>query len=61
MSYKHGLVNTLIFRCFKIRSSYQKLHNGIVYLKDIFKRNRYAYDFVALCIKKFYDKLYVTK
>ena len=27
ISYKHGLVNTLIFRCFKICSSYEKLHN----------------------------------
>ena len=26
-SYKHGLVNTLIFRCFKICSSYEKIHN----------------------------------
>ena len=26
-SYKHGLVDTLIFRCFKICSSYEKIHN----------------------------------
>ena len=61
ISYKHGLVNTLIFRCFKICSSYEKLHNEIVYLKEIFKRNRYPNDFVDLCIKKFLDKLYITK
>ena len=54
MSYKHGLVNTLIFRCFQIRSSYEKLHNEIVCLKDIFKRNKYSNDFVDLCIKKFF-------
>ena len=29
ISYKHGLVNTLIFRCFKISSSYEKLHNSL--------------------------------
>ena len=61
ISYKHGLVNTLIFRCFKICSSYEKLHNQIVYLKQIFKRNRYSNDFADLCIKKFFDKLYITK
>ena len=55
ISYKHGLVNTLKFRCFKICSSYEKLHN------EIFKRNRYPNDFVDLCTKKFFDKLYITK
>ena len=52
ISYKHGLVNTLIFRCFEICSSYEKLHNDIVYLKEIFKCNRYPNNFVDLCIKK---------
>ena len=61
ISYKHGLVNTLIFRCFKICSSYEKLHNKIVYLKEIFKRNKYPNGFVDLCIKKFFGKLYITK
>ena len=61
ISYKHGLVNTSIFRYFKIFSSYQKLHNEIFYLKEIFKCNRYPNDFVDLCIKTFFDKLYITK
>ena len=61
VSYKHGLVNTLIFRFFKNCSCYEKLHNEIVYLKKTFKRNRYPNDFVDLCIKKFFDKLYITK
>ena len=54
ISLKHGLVNTLIFRCFKICSSYENLHNDIVYLKEIFKRNRYPNDFVDRFIKKFF-------
>ena len=61
ISYEHGLVNTLIFRCFKICSSYEKLHNEIVYLKEIFKRSKYPNGFVDLCIKKFFYKLYITK
>ena len=61
ISFKHGLVNTLIFRCFKIYSSYGKLHNEIVCLKEIFKCNRYPNDFIDLCIKKFSNKLCITK
>ena len=56
-----NMVNTSIFRCFKICSSYQKLHNEIFYLKEIFKCNRYPNDFVDLCTKTFFDKLYITK
>ena len=29
-SYKHGLVNTLLFQCFKMCSSHEKRHNEIV-------------------------------
>ena len=61
ISYKHGLLNTLIFRYFKICSSYEKLQNGIIYLKQIFKLKRYPNGFFYLCIKKFFDKLYITK
>ena len=61
VSYKHGLVNTLIFQCFKICSSYENLHNKIVYPKKFFKRNRYPNDLVDRCIKKFFYKLYITK
>ena len=60
-SYKHGLVNTLIFRCFKICSSYEKIHNEIVSLKDILKHNSYPKNFIDNCIKKIFDKLYVSK
>ena len=35
ISYKHGLVNTLIFRYFEIFSSYEKLRNEMVYFKGI--------------------------
>ena len=48
ISYKHGLANTLIFLCSKICSYYGKLHNEIVYLKEIFKRNRHPNGFVDI-------------
>ena len=45
----------------KLPSPYEKLHNEIVYLKEIFQHNRYCNDFVDLCIRNFFDKLYITK
>ena len=61
ISYKHGLVNKLLFPCFQVYSSYEKLQNEIVYFNKIFKNNRNPNDFVDVCIKIFSDKLYVTK
>ena len=61
VSYKHSLVNTLIFRYFKMYFSNEKLHNEIVYHKEVFRYNRYPNNFVDLCIEIFYDKLYITK
>ena len=52
MSYKHILVNSLIFQFLKICSSYEKLHDEIIYLKEIFKRSRYPNDFVIFGFKK---------
>ena len=60
-SYKHGLVNTLIFRCFKISSSYEKIHNEIVSLKDILTHNSHPKNFIDNLIKKIFDKVYVSK
>ena len=37
MIYKIGLLETTLFRCFSICSSYEKFHEEIVKLKDIFK------------------------
>ena len=37
MTYPFGLLETMLFRCFSICSSYEKLHEGIVKLKEIFK------------------------
>ena len=55
--YKNSLVNSLVFRCFKICLSYENFHSEIVYLRDIFKCNTYLNDFVDLCII-FFNELY---
>ena len=41
VAYKFGLVYTLLHRSFSICSSYEKFHEEIVLLKDIFKKNEY--------------------
>ena len=58
---KFGLVYTLLHRCFNITSSYEKLHNEINALKQIFKLNGYPIQFIDRCIKQFLQKLYITK
>ena len=40
-TYKTGLLETMLFRCSPICSSYEKIHKEIVKLKEIFKRNSY--------------------
>ena len=49
--YKFGLVYTLLHRCFNIISYYEKFHNEINALKQIFKINGYPFQFIDRCIK----------
>ena len=58
--YKTGLLE-MLFRCFSIRSSYEKFHEEIVKLKEIFKRKFYPEKFMDKCIKTFLNKLHVPK
>ena len=61
MTYKTGLLETMLFRCFSICSSYEKFHQEILKLKEIFKRNSYPEKFIDRCIKNFINKLDVPK
>ena len=45
MTYKTGLLETMLFRCFSICSSYEKFHEEIAKLKKNFKRNSYREKF----------------
>ena len=49
--YKFDLVYTLLHRCFNIISYYEKFHNEINALKQIFKINGYPFQFIDRCIK----------
>ena len=57
MTYKTGL----LFHCFSICSFYEKFHEEIVKLKEIFKQNSYPQKFIGRCIKIFLNKLHVPK
>ena len=53
MTYKTGLVETMLFPCFSICFSYEKFHKEIVKLKEIFHRNSYGEKCIEKCIKSF--------
>ena len=60
-SYKFSTVYTLVYRCFRICSSWTKLHNELVCLKETFLKNGYPEDFINKCFKKFMDNIHVVK
>ena len=61
VSYKSNLIFTLLFRAFKLCSSFELFHQEILNLKDIFKRNGYPYNFIDVCIKRFLNKIFRDK
>ena len=59
--HKRGLIETLLYRSFKLCSSYENFHQEIETLKSLFKHNNYFQNFVNQCIKKFLNKLFTKK
>ena len=60
-TYKIGLIKSLLFRCFGLRSDFIKFHNEIDKLKHILYKNSYPRDLVDKCIKEFLDKVPASK
>ena len=60
-TYKFGMIFTLVFRCFRICSDWNKFHNEIIFLRDIFLKNGYPKSFIDNCFKTFLDKLFFKK
>ena len=54
LSYKTGLIWSLLYRAFSLCSSFELLHQEILKLKDIFKRNGYPISFIDKCVKRFF-------
>ena len=59
--YKTGLLEIMLFRCFSIFYSYEKFHEEIVKLKEIFQSSSYPEKSIDRCIKNFLNKLHVPK
>ena len=61
-TYKFGtLYHSLIDRSLRICSSWTKLYNELVCLKEIFLKNDYPEDFINKCFKNFLDNIHVVK
>ena len=60
-TYTFGTAYTLACRCLQICSSWTKLHNELVCLKETFSKNGYPEDFINKCFKKFMDNIHVVK
>ena len=58
LSFKRGLVYTLLDRYFKICSSYHLFHSEILKLKKILLSNGYPEVFLDRCIRVFLDRLF---
>ena len=52
------MIYTLVFRCFSIFSNWTNFHNKLVFLKDMFLKNRYPISFIDKCFKTFLHQLY---
>ena len=59
--YKYGLIYSLLYHCFKIRSDWKKFHYEINKLKSIFSKNNYPNNIIDFCIKIFLNKLHHCK
>ena len=60
-TYKFGNVYTLVYRGFRICSSWTKLYTTLICLKQIFLKNGYPENFIKKCFKIFIDNINVVK
>ena len=61
MIQKTGLLETTLFRCFSICTSFRKFHEEIVNLKEISKRNSFSEELIDRYVKICLNKLHVPK
>ena len=52
--YKRNLVNSLLQRAYKIRSSYKLIHSDFMRIKEMLAKNGYPRTFVDNCIRDFF-------
>ena len=61
ISYKYNLPFNSLHRAFKLCSNFELFHQEIDKLKTIFKTNGYPKSFADLCIKKYFEKVFIKK
>ena len=61
VSYKSNLGFTLLFRAFKLCSNFELIHQEILNLKEIFKRNGYSYNLNDIFINRFLNNIFIYK
>ena len=61
LSFKFGMISTIIFRCFNLCSSFSLFHQELNKVKDIFRKNGYPISFIDNCIRTFLNKLHNPK
>ena len=60
-TYKTGLIQSLLFRCFNLCLDFVKFHHEINILTGILCKNGYPSDFDDKCIKEFLDRVLTRK
>ena len=55
-SYKKGLVNCLVFRAWKLCSSYVLFHSEILFVKELLMSNEYPANFIDSIVHRFLSK-----
>ena len=58
LKYKENLISTLVFRGYKLNSTFESFHKEIEFLKNILKLNGYPLAFIEKLIKKTLNKFY---
>ena len=60
-SYKKGLIFTLLHRAFVLCCDWNKFHEEVTFLKEIFRKNAFPEFLTERCVKVFLDKIFVPK
>ena len=55
------MVYTLVYRCFRIRSSWTQFHTDLIFLKGIFQKSGYPKNLIDKCFKKILNNVHIVK
>ena len=59
--YKLGMVYALVYRYFSICSNWTQFHTGLAFLKEIFQKNGYPWNFIDKYFRKFLNNIHLFK